>query len=151
NLAFLAAHAGDIGRQTVQVECFAIFCCCHELFCACPVFVLCILSQQFLLQLFDALEVAAAVQFRTFLHGSERSPAFRIYDVGVFECLCHIVCLCEGSAGLCCVLCGNSLHFREHLISFRMGEHNVHSETGHQTDDALGNGERLAVGRRVCP
>ena len=112
---------------------------------------LCILSKEFFLEFFDSLEVAVSVQLCTFLHSSERSPALRIYDIGIFECLSHIICLCKCTAGFLCVLGSNSLNFREYLVSFRMSKYNVHSETCHQTDDSLRNGEWFAVGRRVSP
>ena len=151
HFAFLAAYACDIGRQTVHIESLSIFCCLHQLFRTCPVFVLCVLSKQFLFQFFDTVEVAVAVQLGTFLHCREGSPALGIYDICIFERLSHTVGLREGSAGFLRILSSYSLYLREYLISFRMSQNHVHPETSHQSYDTLGNGEGLAIGRRVCP
>ena len=112
---------------------------------------LCILSQQLFLQFLDSLEVTVSVQFRTFFHSCERSPALRIYDICVLKRLFHAVCLCEGAAGFLCIFSSDSLNLREYLVSFGMSQDNVHSETCHQADHTLGNRERLSVGRRVSP
>ena len=57
----------------------------------------------------------------------------------------------EGAAGFLRILSCNFLHFGHDLIALGMGQHDVHSHTGHQSDHALGHGKGLAVGRRVGP
>ena len=135
----------------MQVKCFAVLCCSHKFFCTSPVFVFCVLSKEFFFKSFDTFCIAVAVEFCTFFHSSERSPALWIYDISIFECFCHVVCLCEGTAGFLSVFSCNSFNFWEYFIAFRMSKYNVHTETSHQTDDTLRNGERFAIRWRVSP
>ena len=110
-----------------------------------------ILCKKFLFQFRDAVEVTVSIELCTFFHGSERSPALRIYDICVFESLCHIVCFCEGTAGFFSIVRSNGFYFREYFVSLRMSQDNIHPKTCHQTDDTLGNGQRFSVRRRVSP
>src|SRR5699024_4278838 len=98
NLAFLTAYTSNISRQAVHIERFAVFCRLHQLFCTSPVFMLRVLCQKLLLQSLDAVKITVSVKLGTFLHSGERSPALRIYDVSVFKCFSHAVCLCECTA-----------------------------------------------------
>ncbi len=49
------------------------------------------------------------------------------------------------------ILPGHFDHIRDQVIPFRVGQGHVHAKAGHQADDALRHGERLAVARRVSP
>ena len=135
----------------MEIQSLSVLCSLHQFFGARPVFVLCVLSQKFFFQFVDTVEVARSVKVGTFLHGCERSPALGIYDVGVFKRFFHAVCLGERTAGSRCVLLCDLLDLRHYVVSFRMSEYYIHTETCHKSDDALGNGEGFAVGGRVSP
>ena len=135
----------------MQVQCLAVLGGLHQFFGTAPVFVLCVLSQQFLLQCLDAVGIAFSVQVGSLFHGCKRSPALWIYDIGILECVSHVMGYAEGTAGLLSVLSCNFLNLRHDLIAFRMSQDNFHTHTGHQSYNALRNGERFAVGRRVSP
>ena len=123
----------------------------HQFLGAAPVLVLGVLGQQLLLQSLDALGVALAVQVGALLHGGKGRPALGVDHIGVLEGLRHVVGAGEGTAGLGSVLAGDFLDLGHDLVSFGMGQHNVHAEAGHQADDALGNGQGLAVAGGVRP
>ena len=46
---------------------------------------------------------------------------------------------------------GDLFDFRNQVVSFRISQRNVHAETGHQADNTLRNGQRLAVRRGISP
>ena len=46
---------------------------------------------------------------------------------------------------------GDLFDFRNQVVAFRISQRNVHAETRHQTDNALRNGQRLAVRRGISP
>ena len=48
-----------------------------------------------------------------------------------------------GAAGGRRVLLGDLLHLGHHIIALGMGQHHVHAEAGHQSDDALGHAQGL--------
>ena len=110
-----------------------------------------VLSQQLFLQSLDSFAVALAVQVGSLLHSGEGSPALRVNDVGVLEGVGHVVGYAEGTAGLLGVMSCNLLNLRHDLVAFRMSQDNLHTHSGHQADNALGNGEGFAVGGRVSP
>ena len=108
-------------------------------------FVVRVLSEQFFFKTVDAFLVAVSVQFSTFFHRGERSPALRIDDVRILEGFRHVVGLCEGSAGSRSVLLRYFFDVFHYVVSFRMSQDYVHAETCHQSDNTLRNGQRLAV------
>jgi len=81
NFSFLAADTRDIGRQAVHVQGAAGVGCFHQVLGALPILVTRILGKEFLFQGIDTVEVTLAVEVGTFLHGGERCPAFRVYNV----------------------------------------------------------------------
>ena len=112
---------------------------------------LCVLGKQLFLQSLDAVGIALSVEVGSLLHSCERSPALRIYDISILECLCHGIGLGEAAAGLLSVLLSYFLNLRHYLVSFRMCQNNVHTESGHQADNTLRYGKRFAVARGVSP
>ena len=135
----------------MQVQSLAVLGGLHQFLSTAPVFVLCVLSQQFFLQSLDALGIAFCVQVGSLFHSCKWSPALWIYDVGILERVSHVMGYTEGTAGLFSVLSGNFLNLRHDFVAFRMSQNNFHTHTCHQANNALRNGERLAVGRRVSP
>ena len=135
----------------MQVQSLAVLGELHHLLGAGPILVLGVLGQQLLLQSVDAVLVALGIQLGAFLHGGEGSPALGIHDVGVGKGLGHGVGLVELGAVLLAVLAGHLLHLGHHVIALGMSQGHVHAEAGEQADNALGNGQGLAVGGRIGP
>ena len=110
-----------------------------------------ILREELLLQRVDAGLVALLVELGALLHGLERSPGLGINDVGVPEGFLHVVALLEAAAGGRRVLLGDLLDLGHDLIALGMGESDVHAEAGEQADDALRDGQGLAVAGGIGP
>ena len=71
--------------------------------------------------------------------------------MGAFKGFGHGVGLDKTAAASGRVTPGDLLHSGHDLVPCRMGQNHLHAEAGHQSDNPLGHGERLAVRRTVGP
>ena len=110
-----------------------------------------VLREQLFLQLVDAVLVAGLIELRALLHGLERRPGLGIDDVGVLEGFLHVVALLEAAAGGRRVLLGDLLDLGHDLVAFGVSEGDIHAEAGEEADNALRDGEGLAVARGIGP
>ncbi len=104
-----------------------------------------------LLQLFQARMIVGPQQLGALLHHLIGSPGLGIDDVGILERLFHGSHLAKAPTGGLGILPGHFDHVRDQVIPLWMGQGHVHAKAGHQADDALRYGERLAVARGVGP
>ena len=110
-----------------------------------------VLFQAGFLQRLQPFVVVSAQQFGAFFHHFVRRPGFRIDDIGVFKGFLHAVDLAEAAAGGLCVVFRHFDNVRDQVIAFRVGEGDLHTEAGHQADNALRYRKRFPVTRRIGP
>ena len=95
--------------------------------------------------------IAVAEQFGPALHHVERGPALGVNDVGAGKSLFHGVDHPETAPGFLRLFPGQLYHVGNQPVAFGIREIHLHAETGHQSDDPLGNGEGFAVTGRIGP
>ena len=135
----------------MQIKRLAVLGQLHHFLGALPVLVLGILREELLFQRLDAVHIALAIELRALLHGLERRPALGIHNVRILERFCHGVGDLELAAIGLGVLLGNLHHLVHNLVALGIGQRHVHAKAGHEADDALRDGEGLAVAGAVGP
>lgn len=151
DLTALAGEAGDIGWEAVHVEGLAVLGGGHHLLIALPVDVLLVELEALLLGDLEAI-VVLLLELLSALSGDPHwSPALRVDDIGVDEGLAHVVADLEGTAGLGSVLLGDLDDLWDEVVALWVSEDEVGAEAGKESDEALWDGEWLAIGWGVCP
>ena len=135
----------------MQIECRAAFGQSHFLFVAFPVLEPGIIGQAFLFQLLEAVLVALLEQGGAFEHHLVRRPGLGIDHVSILKGRFHAAGHFKCPAALAALLLSQIDHLGNQAVAFGISQADLHAETGHQADNALGHGERLAITGRVGP
>jgi len=137
----------------VHVKSTAVLGELHKLRSALPIDELLAVLDSTLIELLESLLGSSTLteKLDTLLHDRDASPALGINDISILECLLHVVADGELTTRSSSVLLGNFNDLRKKIVALRVSKSDIHTITGHQSNDGLRNRKRLAIRRTISP